>query len=334
MTIKKRRDWWGLVLAVSMLLLLSVLSVPVLAAEPDAVINIPIYKQVVGDTPRANKIFSFMLTAMDGAPMPEGSKDGVKAVEITGNGNASFGNIQYTELGEYHYTITETNTSDAGYTFDRTVYLATVLVTWKRTVGGEMRATLYLTKKGSNYKQDKVLFTNHYTMPAPVSVDPSVQKTVKGSPALASAFTFRLSANHVGYPMPSGSKGDTKTFSRVGAGQAEAGRITFIEPGNYSYTVSEINGGISGYTYDTTVYTMTVRVTETDGKLYAVTKYENPNGQVVSGLHFTNSYYSPSHPKTGDTANLLLWIILMAISAVLVIAAAIWKKKQTDKDPH
>lgn len=50
--------------------------------------------------------FTFALTSHDGAPMPEGSKDGVKTVANTGTG-FSFGRMDYDKPGTYVYTVTE-----------------------------------------------------------------------------------------------------------------------------------------------------------------------------------------------------------------------------------
>lgn len=336
MTIKKRRGCRGLLVAVAALLMLSILPVSALAAEPaNATVNIPVYKQVVGDTPKTDEAYTFSLSAVDGAPMPDGSVNGTKTVQITGEGNTAFGPISYTELGEYHYTISETKGSNQRYDYDKTVYSANVQVTWKDRVGGEMIATMYLAKEDGIYKQEKALFTNRYTMPTPVSVDPPVQKVVNGSPAVAGTFTFRFVSDSSAAPMPDGSSGNMKTFSRVGPGQAEAGTITFTEPGTYGYTISEVNGGIPGYTYDKTVYTMTVKVTEENGHLQQSTQYQKADGTAASAMSFTNTFKSNSiFPQTGDTTNLTLWIVLLTVSVVVLIAVVIWKKKRTDKNSH
>lgn len=333
MTIKKRQGWRGLLFAAAALLMLSILPVSVWAAEPtNATINIPVYKQVVGDMPKTDEAYTFSLNAVDGAPMPDGSVNGTKTVQITGEGNTSFGQISYTELGEYHYTISETKGSNQRYTYDKTVYSVNVQVTWKDKVGGEMIATLYLAKEDGIYKQEKALFTNRYTMPTPVSVDPPVQKAVNGAPAVAGTFTFRFASDSTAAPMPDGSSGGVKTFSRVGPGQAEAGTITFTEPGDYSYTISEVNGEVSGYTYDKTVYTMTVKVTEENGQLQKFTQFVKADGTAVSAMSFTNTFKSNSIiPQTGDTTNLILWIVLLAVSSAAVITVAIWKKKKKRK---
>jgi len=344
MSMNKLRGRRGLLYAIAAFLLLTMLPVSASAAgSAGAAVNIPVYKEVVGDTPAANETFTFTLRAVDGAPMPGDSSDGVKSVVISGSGNALFGQIFYTEIGDYFYTITETDIGKQRYSCDGTVYSAHVQVSWKNKVGGELAATLYLAKEDGVYKQEKALFTNSYKMPVPVSADPIVHKTVSGSPDKDSTFHFRLTANNADYPMPSGSLKSVKSFSVTGSGTAMAGKITFTEPGVYSYNVSEVNNGIPGYTYDTTVYTMTVNVTEAGGKLDQSTTYTSGGGTKVSGMNFTNRYsktsvttktVGTSTPRTGDTTNLTLLIATALISLAIAIAIliVILIKKRDDND--
>lgn len=186
MAIRKSQGWRGLLFAVALPIVLSMFPGLALAAEPaGATVDIPVYEQVVGDTPRTDETFTFSLNAIDGAPMPDGSVGGTKTVQITGEGNTSFGPIGYTELGEYHYTISEAKGSNQRYSYDETVYSANVQVTWKNKVGGEMVATLYLAKEDGIYKQEKALFTNQYTRADGTAASPmSLTDTFKSNSAL------------------------------------------------------------------------------------------------------------------------------------------------------
>ena len=324
--IKRRSAAAGFLLS-AMLLSALAFPIPVLAAESGAEINIPVNNSVTGDIPSVDETYSFSLKADDGAPMPAGSENGMKTVRITGGGSALFGQIRYTELGEYHYTIRETPGNNQRYTYDSTVYSAAVQVTWKDKVGGEMEAVMYLTKGDGADKQGKVLFANQYKMPSPVSVDPYVQKTVQGSPVLPSSFSFRMTASDKRFPMPAGSTDGMLEISLEGQGSAEFGIITYQEPGEYQYFVYEENNGISGYTYDRAMYTMTVTVTESDGKLSQTTQFAKTDGTVTDSMSFVNLYRSGfTLPKTGDKANVALWAVL-AVLAVSAAAIAGKKKK-------
>ena len=331
MTIERTPGWRGLLLVAAALLVSLALPASALAAEPTgATVDIPVRRLVSGDVPEADDTCTLTLTALGGAPMPDGGASGTKAVRITGEGSASFGRIAYTELGEYHYTISEVKGSNQRYSYDGTVYSADVQVTWRDEPGGEMVATLYLAKEDGIYKQEEALFADTYTMPTPVTVDPPVRKVVDGSPLVAGTFTFRLAADDAADPMPDGSAGGVRTFSCVGAGQAEAGTITFTEPGDYGYTVSEVDGGASGYSYDKTVYTMEVRVTEADGRLWQTTRYARDDGTTVPAMGFTNTFRGSAFPWTGDANGLAPWSAPLAALAVAVVAAAAWKRRHAD----
>ena len=70
----------------------------------------------------------------------------------------------------------------------------------------------------------------------------------------------------------------------TGTGFAAFDSIEFTEEGIYTYTVSERNTAEEHYVYDDTVYTVTVTVSEKDGKLYANVAVSG--GEAV----FTNVY--------------------------------------------
>lgn len=312
-----------------------------LAADSTATVNIPVYKVITGDTPAKAETFTFRLTAAGNTPMPSGSVNGVKTMTISGAGNTTFGEITYTEPGNYRYTISEAVGGNAAYTYDATVYGLTVQVTWTNEAGGGMQAVMCLVKQGGTEKQEKAVFTNKYTTSA-VIVDPPVQKVISGDmPQADSTFTFYMKADKTAYPMPGGSSGGLKSITIKGAGKNDFGNITFTEAGTYTYTVYEQKGGVSGYTYDTTVYAMKVTVIQADGKLSAVQEITDEKGDIASGLIFANKYsagaaptVSPTAsptaaatgktdgPKTGDASKDYIWWMLLG-AAVIGIAVAL-----------
>jgi len=340
-----------------------VLSVHALAVEPGPEVNIFVYKQIDGEVPSVEDTFSFELKALDGAPMPDGGAGGAKTVQLEGEGAAQFGEINYTQVGEYHYTIREIRGGNPRYTYDESVYSACVLVTWRNVVGGSMKAVLYLAKEDRTGKQAQALFINRYTMPTPVSIDPPVQKIVKGSPRRAARFSFILEAGAAPFPMPEGSADGKKTVSLIGSGQVDFGVITFIEPGVYKYTVSEVRGGAGGYSYDTMVYTMTVTVTEANGKLSQTTVITDGDGAQADKLAFLNIYkgegmtpgkekpdaYSSSGagftasssanvtilehgvPNTADVSGLTFWGTGLAVSALGAILTCVTAKRRKNR---
>ena len=315
------------------------------AAQSTATISIPVHKEISGDTPETAETFTFRLAAVDGAPMPAGSVNGVKTVTLQGSGNTTFGEITYTELGDYQYTITEVQGSNTSYSYDTATYTATVQVAWKNEIDGEKQAVLYLVKEGVDGKQENALFTNTYSEPQSVVVNPPIRKIVSGLPSTAGTFTFRFIAGDATYPMPEGSTGGVKIVTITGAGTVEIGAIVYTQPGVYTYTVSEVNGGLNGYTYDTTVYTMTVTVKKVGNRLQAVRTIKRMDGTSASALSFTNRYSKtddptqpttppgkPDGPKTGDETNDAIWWTLLGLSILGMVFALVYRgKRQTDK---
>jgi len=129
---------------------------------PPAVVVIPSVKKIVTGNPSEKVTFEFKLIAQDNAPMPPGSVNGEKIIKINGSGEATFGQIQYTEPGTYHYTITEVHVSRTGWTYDAAVYTLTVVVTEKDRV---LTATKTLVRMDGTQAGAKAEFTNKYKKP-------------------------------------------------------------------------------------------------------------------------------------------------------------------------
>ena len=165
---------------------------------------------------------------------------------------------------------------------------------------------------------------HHLAKPDKVYSDPPVKKIVKGNPAKDETFTFQMKALDGG-PMPEGSDGDTKTVQITGSGEYEFGNMYFSEAGTWTYSITEVDGGAKGYTYDTTEYTLTVTVTEVeDGTQVKLSKTETITGGDSDTPVFTNEYKSKGGkdtPKTGDSTPLGLLAILLGMSGALFVAS-------------
>ena len=109
-------------------------------------------KIITGGTPPVAETFIFILTPLNGAPMPADNQ-----ITITGEGTASFGQITYTFPGTYIYTIAEIDGGVSGWHYDTEVYTLTITVTEE---SGQLKANNALTKKGA--PSEKALFTNRY----------------------------------------------------------------------------------------------------------------------------------------------------------------------------
>ena len=229
--------------------------------------------------------FTFALTSHDGAPMPEGSKDGVKTVTNTGTG-FTFGRMDYDKPGTYVYTVTEQAGRDPTIGYSTQAYDVTVTVTDQ---GGMLSAT-------ADRQANDIRFDNTYT-PTPVDVTVKADKHLTGRDLNDGEFAAELKDSD-------GNLLQAKRFARVprdaqsdkanvreGEGTLEFDKLTFDRAGVYTYTVTEQDGNLGGVTYDRTVHTVTVTVTE-DAKthrLVAAVSYSNGEGG-EEGILFRNTY--------------------------------------------
>ena len=133
----------------------------------------------------------------------------------------------------------------------------------------------------------------------PVAVDPPlIEKVVEGEKAPETQFSFLLKGEN-GASMPEGSDGNMKIVTLTGSGKANLGTIVIAEPGVYTYTIAELDDGKEGWSYDASLYTLTITVAEQGGKLEAVYALDQ-NGQAAETLKFVNRF-KPDLPEDAVT---------------------------------
>ncbi|TCF49180.1 cell surface protein [Bifidobacterium longum subsp. longum] len=241
--------------------------------------------------------FTFALTSHDGAPMPEGSKDGVKTVTNTGTG-FTFGRMDYDKPGTYVYTVTEQAGRDPTIGYSTQAYDVTVTVTDQ---GGMLSAT-------ADRQANDIRFDNTYT-PTPVDVTVKADKHLTGRDLNDGEFAAELKDSDGNLlqtkrfaRVPRDAQSDKATDVREGEGTLEFDKLTFDRAGVYTYTVTEQDGNLGGVTYDRTVHTVTVTVTEDtkSHKLAASVAYSNGKASEKSIL-FQNTY-QPGNVMVGLAA--------------------------------
>ena len=216
-------------------------------------------------------------------PMPDGSRDGKLTVANKGTG-FTFGRMTYTKPGAYTYHVKELAGTDKTIGYSTQEYDVTVTVTDQ---GGMLSAS-------ADRQATDVRFDNTYT-PTPVDVTVKADKRLTGRDLNDGEFAAELKDSD-------GNLLQTKRFARVaqsdkatdvreGAGTLEFDKLTFDRAGVYTYTVTEQDGDLGGVTYDRTVHTVTVTVTEDADShtLTAKTEYSTENGS-EDGIRFTNTY--------------------------------------------
>lgn len=122
--------------------------------------NPPVVKVISGNTPSEDVTWHFRMTADNASnPMPSGSKDGAKTVQIKGEGQVEIGEMTFTEEGTYTYTLTELNDGVPNYEYDGSVYKLTFEVVDN---DGNLVVTRSVTKDGKAVDDTACTFTNKY----------------------------------------------------------------------------------------------------------------------------------------------------------------------------
>lgn len=224
--------------------------------------------------------------SMNDMPMPAGSQNGTVTVTNKGSG-FTFGQMVYTMPGVYTYHVKELAGTDKTIGYSTQEYDVTVTVTDQ---GGMLSAT-------ADRQATDVRFDNTYT-PTPVGVTVKADKHLAGRDLNDGEFAAELKDSDGNLlqtkrfaRVPRDAQSDKATNVREGEGTLEFDKLTFDRAGVYTYTVTEQDGNLGGVTYDRTVHTVTVTVTE-DAKthrLVAAVSYSNGEGG-EEGILFRNTY--------------------------------------------
>jgi len=305
-----------------------------LAAEPgDVTLEIEQVFTNLGISLPPGDTFNYNLTAsLLTNPMPSGSVAGVYTFSISGTDNEEI-DISFTQAGIYMYELSLVTLPGPGYALDQTDYTLSIYVEH------DLTTTVNVHQTGGS-KVDTIRYDHTYDyegrlIPSDpsVMVDPPIVKTVSGTPLTPGVFTFRLVAADPSYPMPAGSVGGVKTIQITGSGTADFGTWSYTATGVYYYTVYEVNSGVSGYTYDTVVYTIVDTVSDEDGQLVVSRVVTNELNRPVTSLTFLNVYTGSGTPtpppgtnngdgpKTGDDSAVTFYIALLLIACVAALVS-------------
>lgn len=249
--------------------------------------------------------FTFNLKALtDGAPMPDGAVDGVATATVTKANaeNFGFGNITYTSemlqgapSKTFKYEVSEATGTigDIDYATNK----ATITVTVVDNGKGKLTASAS-TENGT--------FVNRYTASVNYTANGGIQlaKVLNGRDMVEGQFKVAVtpanaeSANVLGlaegsneFAMPAGA--DSKQVLR----QILSDDVVFTQSDvgkTYTYKVAEVNGGAVGYTYDGTVYTVTIAVTISDTGKLTVTTTVTIGDKTVGTYEYTSDSAQPN----------------------------------------
>ena len=231
--------------------------------------QIKVHKTLTGRTLDANE-FTFELIE-DGRVVATGTNDASGKVTLSG--------IEYTSPGIHNYTIREHGhgTTANGVTYSDATYRVTT------TVKDNGDGTLDVTHKLVD--ADEAEFENVYTAKS-TKLALTAAKVLEGADLKAGQFTFKLSGGGV-----------ELTATNDANGQVTFSELSFTQAGTYTFTISEVNDGQQGVTYDETERKVTVTVEDDHlGNLIA-----SVNQEELEACVFRNTYTKPEEPAKPTT---------------------------------
>ena len=271
--------------------------------------QIKVHKTLTGRTLDANE-FTFELIE-DGRVVATGTNDVSGKVTLSG--------IEYTSPGIHNYTIREHGhgTTANGVTYSDATYRVTT------TVKDNGDGTLDVTHKLVD--ADEAEFENVYTAKS-TELALTAAKVLEGADLKAGQFTFKLSGGGV-----------ELTATNDANGQVTFSELSFTQAGTYTFTISEVNDGQQGVTYDETERKVTVTVEDDRlGNLIA-----SVNQEELEACVFRNTYTKPEEPakpttpatpakfvpQTGDPIESAP-IVVSAVLGVAILAVALVVSKR------
>lgn len=287
-------------------------------------------KTLSGRAWTAQDKFVFVLTGIDGAPMPEGASDGKAILQMTQSegtpDNAAvpfhFGDITYTKPGTYVYNIVEARAGDGydvtilpGVSVSQALYRVTVTVTDAKTHDGTLDVSSVMLRlkddagatlgDGAGVETNSASFTNVFNVDEAewdLRGTKHYEDKTGSRPLSSGMFQFELEPVTKGAPMPANADATTgKARASVDAtGRFAFEQVTFgkshVNPDGtskaYEYKLHEVNGDAAGVTYDTTVWHITVTVSLQDGDVVLDVQNTREGQEAVPGetVSFSNSY--------------------------------------------
>lgn len=271
--------------------------------------QVRVHKTLTGRTLDANE-FTFELIE-DGRVVATGTNDASGKVTLSG--------IEYTSPGIHNYTIREHGhgTTANGVTYSDATYRVTT------TVKDNGDGTLDVTHKLVD--ADEAEFENVYTAKS-TKLALTAAKVLEGADLKAGQFTFKLSGGGV-----------ELTATNDANGQVTFSELSFTQAGTYTFTISEVNDGQQGVTYDETERKVTVTVEDDRlGNLIA-----SVNQEELEACVFRNTYTKPEEPakpttpatltkfvpQTGDPIESAP-IVVSAVLGVAILAVALVVSKR------
>ena len=244
------------------------------------------------------------------------------------DGSVSMPAVSFSAPGSYGFQLVEVGGDASGMTYDKNIYDVTATVT------DDHDGSLSVAWSMPGLTGKDVTFTNDYEAD-PTSVSVVAGKAISGRPLVDGEFTFQILEN-----------GKVVAEATNDAnGQIAFPTLSYDKTGEHDYQIVEVKGNAGGVTYDDTVYTMHVSVTDNPqaGALSAKVTY--PNGDPV----FRNTYTEPvkpvepakpttpaeppaeTIPRAGDATNTVLPAVIAASGITLAVVGSLTFARRRNK---
>lgn len=242
--------------------------------------------------------------------------------------------LTFDKVGVYSFRITEIIGNLENVDYDKSVNTFNIHVTDVNMDGKLEINTVNAAQNAKVTEMDgeynvTVTFNNTFIPVIPDSEDITVKigvdKTVKNTGTSfigPDGFEFVLENTVSGEKLAVKSDKNGNAVFSLPFSAADIGKV-------YTYKLSEINSGMSGVTYDTNIYDISVAIDlGKDNKLIANVDI---NGHIVEKpvAEFVNIYHGENFdsPQTSDDSNITFWFILMILSGTTCIVLVILDKK-------
>lgn len=288
------------------------------AVEGQTAVTITANKVLTGGKKLTDNMFAFELYQGE---EPTGTP--IAVAQNQADGTVTFADVPLTALGITTFTVKEVTPEGFqadGIRYSGVYYNVDVEVLDNGVGGMETGTVVY--RLGTEVV-DSATFTNIYT-PEAVHVDLSIQKTVKvnsGEGVGPENFQFQIAdgSGKVLATVTSDKQGKalyTATYDQDDIGQS------------YRYVVTEVNTQVNGVTYSTVKYTVDVAVTQNDlGLIIPVVKLDGKDVQTVE-LTFVNTYDKAETPETGDSFQMIFYMVMMTAGLIGMVTTVVIKKKE------
>lgn len=193
------------------------------------------------------------------------------------------------DIGEHYYLITEFNNHLTGVDYDEAQYRMKLVVAddgsgqltitptiWKKAEGAQEFVEVPFAESLDNglLIVRGVEFTNTY-QPVETAVTLTGTKTLANRNLAANEFGFEVVEVVNGVAQ----EGNVSTGQNKADGSIEFRPITYHKAGTHTYVIREVDGKLANVSYDKTEYTVTVEVTDKDGRLDATVTYHTTDGK-------------------------------------------------------